>query len=66
MAKILIMGAGSAQSEGVINCLLDVKNPEEVIGAGSEPTDLIFCRAKRKYLVPHSLEKNYKESLLQL
>ena len=66
MAKILVTGAGSAQSNGVINCLLDTDNPEEIIGAGAEKTDLIFCRAKRKYLLPHSLQKNYKEKLLQL
>lgn len=66
MAKILIMGAGSAQSNGVINCLLDVDNPEEIIGAGCESTDLIFCRTQKKYLLPHSVHKNYKEKLLLL
>jgi carbamoyl-phosphate synthase large subunit len=66
MAKILVMGAGSAQSNGVINSLLDVDNPEEIIGAGSEPTDLIFCRAEKKYLLPHSLNKDYKSKLLAL
>ncbi len=66
MAKILIMGAGSAQSNGVINCLLDAKDPEEIIGAGCEPADLIFCKTKKKYLLPHSLDKEYKDKLLLL
>lgn len=66
MAKILVMGAGSAQSNGVINCLQDAASSEEIIGAGSEPTDLIFCGASRKYVLPHSLQPEYKEKLLLL
>jgi carbamoyl-phosphate synthase large subunit len=66
MAKILVMGAGSAQSNGVINCLLNVENPDEVIGAGSEPTDLIFASCKKKYLVPHSTSLDYKKVLFKL
>lgn len=66
MSKILIMGAGSAQSNGVVNCLLDVDGSEEIIGAGCEPNDLIFCRTQKKYLLPHSLHKDYKEKLLLL
>lgn len=62
------MGAGSAQSNGVVNCLLSdgVNSNEEIIAAGSEPTDLIFCKAKKKYLIPHCRSKNYKEKLLKL
>jgi len=66
MSKILIMGAGSAQSNGVINCLLNVENPEEIIGAGSEPTDLVFASCKKKYLIPHSNSLKYKDALLKL
>ena len=66
MAKILVMGAGSAQSNGVINCLINVENPEEVIGAGSEPTDLIFASCEKKYLIPHSTSPEYKNALLKL
>jgi carbamoyl-phosphate synthase large subunit len=66
MAKILVMGAGSAQSNGVINCLLGVRNPEEVIGAGSEPFDLVFASCVKKYLIPHSTSPKYKEVLLKL
>jgi carbamoyl-phosphate synthase large subunit len=67
MKKILIMGAGSAQSNGVVNCLIDgIGNNEEIIAAGSEPTDLIFCKAKKKYLIPHCRSANYKEKLLKL
>lgn len=65
MAKILIMGAGSSQSNGVINCLIEEKS-EVIIGAGCEPTDLIFCKASKKFLLPHSLHENYKNKLLQL
>jgi carbamoyl-phosphate synthase large subunit len=66
MAKILVMGAGSAQSNGVINCLLSVPNPEEIIGAGSEPTDLIFASCEKKYLIPHSTSPEYKKALFKL
>ena len=66
MAKILIMGAGSAQSNGVINCLLDVENPDNIIGAGSEPTDLVLSRAEKKCLIPHCTDPYYKEKLLKL
>jgi carbamoyl-phosphate synthase large subunit len=66
MAKILVMGAGSAQSNGVINCLLNVENPEEVMGAGSEPTDLVFASCKKKYLIPHSTHPEYKKALSKL
>lgn len=66
MAKILVMGAGSAQANGVINCLLDCQTPEDVIGAGCEPTDLVFASCKRKFLIPHSTAENYREKLLKL
>ncbi|BFM11830.1 hypothetical protein R50072_19830 [Simiduia litorea] len=65
MAKILIAGAGGAPSEGVIYSLL--KNPNnEVIGMGSEPTDLILSLAKKKYFVPYANEPEYKDSLLKI
>lgn len=66
MSKILIMGAGSAQSNGVIKCLLDVKEPEKVIGAGSEPTDLVLSSAEKKFMIPHCTALDYKEKLLKL
>ena len=66
MAKILVMGAGSAQSNGVVNCLLDSGDHEEIIGAGSNPFDLSFCKVHKKYLIPHSLQQGYEEKLLQL
>jgi len=66
MAKVLVMGAGSAQSNGVIRCLLQVSNPEIVIGAGSEPADLMFASCKTRYHIPHSTCQNYKEALLKL
>ena len=48
MKKILI--AGAAPSEGVINSLLKSKKSEEIIGIGSEETDLVFSSAQKKHL----------------
>lgn len=64
--KILIGGAGGAPSEGVIFSLLKSPEKEEVVGMGSIPTDLIMSRAVRKYIVPFSYEKAYRESLLKI
>lgn len=67
MPKILITGAGSVQSNGVINSLL--KNPdnkEEIIGTGADPMDLVLCKAHRKYLVPYSTRPGYKQALLKV
>lgn len=66
MAKILIGGAGSSQSNGVINCLLRANEGDEIIGMGSDKYDLLLCRAHKKYLVPHSTKPEYKETLLRL
>lgn len=66
MAKILIAGAGGAPSEGVINSLLQSKENFEVIGMGSEPTDLILSHAKRKYCVPYANTPEYKDELLKI
>jgi len=65
MAKILITGAGSAQSNGCINCLLE-DNDDIIIGTGSDRHDLMFCRAHGKYLVPHSTSSGYKQALLDV
>jgi hypothetical protein len=65
MAKIVITGAGSAQSNGVINCLL--KDPNDtVVGLGADVYDLMLCRARKKYLVPHSTQSEYKDKLLNI
>lgn len=64
--KIFVTGAGSAQSNGVINCLLKSAESEMVIGLGSEPTDLVMCAAHKKYLMPHATDQSYRESLLRL
>ncbi len=65
MAKIVITGAGSAQSNGVINCLL--KDPSDtIIGLGSDMYELSLCKAHRKYLIPHSTSPDYKENLLRI
>lgn len=66
MAKIIICGAGSAQSNGVINSLLMSGQGDEIIGLGSDPYDLMMCKAHKRYLVPHSRNKEYKESLLRV
>lgn len=66
MKKILIAGAGGAPSEGVINSLLRSKKGEEIIGMGSEPTDLILSHAARKYVVPYANTPSYREALMTL
>lgn len=67
MSKILITGAGSAQSNGVINCLLmDKTSGDEILGMGSDPYDLALCRAHKKFIMPHSTKPEYKERLLSL
>ncbi|OPZ78066.1 MAG: carbamoyl phosphate synthase-like protein [Alphaproteobacteria bacterium ADurb.Bin438] len=66
MAKIFITGAGSAQSNGVINCLLKEGDKNEVIGLGSDKYDLMLSKAHKRYLMPHSTKPEYKEKLLSL
>jgi carbamoyl-phosphate synthase large subunit len=66
MKKILIAGAGGAPSEGVINSLLKSSKNEEVIGMGSEPTDLVLSNAIRKYYVPYASAPEYKSELLKI
>lgn len=66
MKKILIAGAGGAPSEGVINSLLLSERKEEIIGMGSEPTDLILSNAIRKYYVPYADAADYKSELLKI
>lgn len=64
--KILIAGAGGAPSEGVIHSLLNCDKGEEVIGMGSEPTDLVLSAAPKKYFVPYSNDPTYKDALLKV
>lgn len=64
--KILVAGAGGAPSEGVIKSLLLSKKQEEIIGMGSEESDLILSSAVRKYKVPYANTSEYKEKLLKL
>lgn len=65
MKKILIAGAGGAPSEGVIKSLLKC-GTEEVIGMGSEPTDLVLSNSKRKYFVPYADAPTYKQELFKI
>lgn len=64
--KILIAGAGGAPSEGVINSMLICEKKEDVIGMGSEPTDLVLSSANRKYFVPYANDPQYKDGLLKI
>ena len=64
--KILIAGAGGAPSEGVIKSLLACKKNEEIIGMGSEPTDLLLSAAEKKYYIPYANTPEYKNCLLQI
>jgi hypothetical protein len=66
MAKIIIAGAGGAPSEGVIDSLLLCEKNEEIIGMGSEPTDLILSAAPKKYVIPYANEPAYEEKLFRL
>jgi len=66
MAKILIGGAGGAPSEGVINSLLRSGTGNEVIGMGSEPSDLVLSSAQRKYYVPYANTPEYLPRLLEI
>ena len=66
MKKILIAGCGGAPSEGVINSLLQCEKKDEIIGMGSEPTDLVLSAAKRKYIIPYADTKNYETELLKV
>jgi len=66
MSKIIIAGAGGAPSENVILSLLEDDRSEELVGMGSEETDLILSRAKLKYKVPYAVELGYKDALLKL
>lgn len=66
MYKIIIAGAGSSQSNGVINCLLRDTEENEIIGIGSDRHDLMLCNAHKKYLIPHSTKPEYKETLLKI
>jgi hypothetical protein len=66
MKKILVTGAGGAPAEGVINSLLKAKEPFEIIGMGSDPSDLILSKAQKKYLVDYASDAEYKEEVLKV
>jgi len=66
MSKILIAGAGGTPSENVIRSIDECSKNEEIIGMGSEPSDLILSAAKKKYLIPYAVQNNYKQQLLKL
>jgi carbamoyl-phosphate synthase large subunit len=66
MSKILIAGCGGAPSEGVVKSLLKCEKGDEIIGMGSEPTDLFLSKAKRKYIIPYANTPEYKANLLKI
>lgn len=66
MARILIAGCGGAPSEGVVNSLLRCDKGDEIIGMGSDPSDLILSNAVRKYIVPYANSDTYKTELCKI
>lgn len=66
MARILIAGAGGAPSEGVINSLLLSPENEEILGMGSEISDLVLSNANEKYFIPYADSLEYKTKLMEL
>lgn len=66
MTRLLIGGAGGAPSEGVIKSLQEGGEKFEVLGMGSDPTDLILSAAKRKILVPGADDPLYRDSLMKI
>jgi hypothetical protein len=66
VSKILIAGAGGAPSENVIRSILECNKKEEIVGMGSDPSDLVLSLAERKYVVPYAVEATYKKSLMRL
>jgi len=66
MRKILIGGCGGAPSEGVVKSLRMSDKKEELIGIGSEPTDLILSNVDKKYNVPYANDSNYEKVLLKI
>lgn len=65
MSKILIGGAGGAPSENVIRSLIQCPE-EEIIGMGSEITDLMLSSASKKYEVPYAVSSEYKGRLKEI
>ena len=66
MKKILIGGCGGAPSEGVVKSFRLSNKKEELIGIGSEPTDLILSNADKKYNVPYANDSSYEKELLKI
>lgn len=63
MNKILVAGAGGPASEGVIKSLLQSSSKFEIIGIGSELSDLAVSDAPKKYLIPEASDVNYLSEL---
>ena len=64
MTKVLVGGAGGAPSEGVIRSLLLAGI--DVVGMGSDPTDLVMSNAKTRYHVPRADHPDYADSLMRV
>ncbi len=66
MSKIVVTGTGSAQANGVINCLRMDTELNFVIGTGSDEYDILLSDADKKYVVPYSTSDIYKNKLLEV
>jgi carbamoyl-phosphate synthase large subunit len=66
MDRILIGGAGGAASEGVIRSIKESKRPKEIIGMGSEFSDLVLSKSSRRFLIPPAGSEKYWPSLKKL
>jgi hypothetical protein len=64
--RVLVAGAGGPASEGVINSLNQTGGKFEVIGIGSDASDLVLSSAKRRYLVPRASDSMYWTELQRI
>lgn len=65
--KVLIAGAGGAPTENVIHSFLeDQFHHDEIIGMGSEKSDLMLSEASKRYLVPYAVAPDYKHHLFSI
>lgn len=66
MSKILFAGAGGAPTENVILSVLEAEIKEDIIGMGSEPSDLMLSAAPKKYQIPYAVASDYKTQLFKI
>ena len=66
MSKILLAGAGGVPTENVIRSIAECDKEENIVGMGSESSDLVLSLAKKKYLVPYANDEKYESILVSL